>query len=121
MSNNNEPAKRTSRVSLTFIHMQMKGLIFYALPETFSWSVTSTVNSLVYIDRFSGERAQSTIHKIYTVDLNCTVLFTSDLDAGVQEFYQMSVFFSTNVEHEILVLPSFRVVSRHFLQATFLK
>ena len=30
-------------VSLTFIHMQMKGLIFHALPETFSWSVTSTV------------------------------------------------------------------------------
>ena len=30
-----------------------------------------------------------------------------------KNFYQISVFFSTNVEHEILVLPSFRVVSRH--------
>lgn len=89
MSNNNEPAKRTSSVSLTFIHMQMKGLIFYALPETFSWSVInvncvcSAESRLVYIDRVSGERAQSTIHKIYTVDLNCTVLLTSDLDARV--------------------------------------
>lgn len=38
-----------------------------------------------------------------------------------KNFYQMSVFFSANVKHEILVLPSFRVVSRHPLQATFLK
>lgn len=31
-----------------------------------------------------------------------------------KNFYQMSVFFSTNVEHEILVLPSFRVTFLNF-------